>query len=92
MVECAFLVVPEGGVPAIEGWEQMDRGARLDALERARAGLDRQVRERLRGCEVEYMAGAGSWTVRAADDAAGLRLKLAGLPVRVADDEQYVAL
>lgn len=86
-----FLLVPTETGPNPPDWEQLDRAARLKFLAREQSELDRQIRERLRGLEVEHLSGANSWVVRTPTPLTLLEMRetLRGLPVRVADDAQF---
>lgn len=94
MVHSAFLVVPTGDPTNQEDWEQLDRDARMERLRSELAELGAQIRARLGGIELEYLEGAGAWTVRSAAPKTREELveKLAGLPVEVAPDDRFYAL
>ena len=94
MNHSAFLVVPTGDPTNEEGWEQLDRDARMARLRSEMAELGERIRARLPGLELEYMEGAGAWTVRSATPKTREELldKLAGLPVDVAPDDRFYAL
>lgn len=94
MAESGFFIVPiETSLP-IDGWDQLDRSARLDALQSQHATLDHQVRDRLTGFDIDYLAGMGGWVVRspAETKAEIVRSQLHGLPLDVADNDVFTAL
>ena len=94
MPQSAFLVVPTDDPADQEDWGGLDRAARMERLRSQLAGLGAQIRARLGGLDLEYLEGAGAWTVRSPEprEREELVRKLAGLPVEVATDDRFYAL
>ena len=94
MTHSAFLVVPTNDPTSHEDWAQLDRGARMERLQSQLAQLGAEIRARLHGLDLEYLEGAGIWTVRSRLPKKREELveKLAGLPVEVATDDRFYAL
>jgi hypothetical protein len=93
LAECAFLIVPIQASNFSDGWETLDRSARLAALKVKLDHLGRDVQARLPELEVEFLNGVGGWTVRTPEpmSRSALALRLRGLPVEVAPDERFYA-
>jgi hypothetical protein len=91
MATSAFLLMPTEDPDYGRDWDTLDRGARLQRLRTSRAGLDARIRDRLGNLDLEYLGGVGGWTVRTETptDRQTLVEKLKGLPVEVAQDEQF---
>lgn len=72
-------------------FEALDRVGRLTAMERAWDDLDERIRRCLPDMSVEFLSGASTWVVRSETPipVVTLRQRLAGVPVRVADDERF---
>lgn len=99
MTESAFMVVPIQQ-PQTAGTTPIEESPVAPDTTQPRVDLESQIRARLdagpdkAGFEVEFMAGIDAWTVRlpGTHSAASLRSKLQGLPVEVADDQQFFAI
>jgi hypothetical protein len=92
MSEKAFLIFPST-VAATPDDPESGAG-RLAQIADGNSAIDRQLRARLEGFEVYYMAGVGGWTVRTSGSPTvdELRARLAGLQVKVADESQFSTL
>lgn len=77
-----------------EDWSALDRTSRIERLESRLAELGAQIGARLSGLDLEYMQGAGAWTVRSREpkERDELAERLAGLPVEVATDDRFYAI
>jgi hypothetical protein len=94
LAESAFLVVPIAEPDGGKDWDGLDRGARMKRLEKHFAKLGAEICARLGAADVEYLEGAGMWTVRSPtlEERGQLVEKLKGLPVEVAPDDRFFAL
>ncbi|MEA3064787.1 MAG: hypothetical protein QOJ27_1233 [Sphingomonadales bacterium] len=94
MAHSAFLVVPTGEPAEDADWNALDRTARIDRLQSHLAELGEQIGARLGELDLEYLEGAGAWTVRSREPKERQELvdRLAGLPVEVATDDRFYAL
>ncbi len=94
MVQSAFLVVPTDDPSGHADWEGLDRAGRMAFLSEQLEELGAQIRARLGDLDLEYLEGAGAWTVRSDEPRERDELveRLRGLPVQVATDDRFYAL